>query len=98
VPLYEYRCLPNEHRFEVRQSMSEDPVTICPECGGPVRRVIHPVGLVFKGSGFYVTDSRKGTSESSSPSSGSGSGEKKAPETKADKTEKKSESTSSGDS
>ena len=93
MPLYEYRCLPNEHRFEVRQSISEDPVATCPECGGPVRRVIHPVGIVFKGSGFYVTDSRKGSSQSTSPSSSGGDksdkSDNKAPETKG---EKKSES------
>ncbi|HEX6508693.1 MAG TPA: FmdB family zinc ribbon protein [Chloroflexota bacterium] len=59
MPLYEYQCLPNRHRFEVRHGMNEDPVETCPECGGPVRRVIHPVGIVFKGSGFYVNDSRK---------------------------------------
>jgi putative FmdB family regulatory protein len=59
MPLYEYECAPNRHRFEVRQGINDDPVQICPECGEPVRRVIQPVGVVFKGTGFYVTDSRK---------------------------------------
>lgn len=58
MPLYEYQCRPNGHRFEVRHGINEDPVQECPECGGEVRRVIHPVGIVFKGSGFYATDSR----------------------------------------
>jgi putative FmdB family regulatory protein len=66
VPLYDYECLPNKHRFELRQSINDDPLRECTECGGPVRRVIHPVGVVFKGSGFYVTDSRKSTSLSKS--------------------------------
>jgi putative FmdB family regulatory protein len=64
VPLYEYQCRPQGHRFEVRHGINEDPVSECPECGGEVRRVIHPVGIVFKGSGFYATDSRAGSSMS----------------------------------
>jgi putative FmdB family regulatory protein len=85
VPLYEYQCLPLKHRFEVRQGFSDEPVSACPECGGPVRRVIHPAGIVFKGSGFYATDSRSSKSAASKS-------EKKAES--ADKTEAKSESTS----
>jgi putative FmdB family regulatory protein len=65
VPLYEYQCIPNGHRFEVRQGINDSPVQICPECGSPVRRVIQPVGIVFKGSGFYVNDSRKSNPASS---------------------------------
>ncbi len=45
-------------RFNARQHFSDDPITVCPECGGPTYRVISPVGVIFKGSGFYVTDSR----------------------------------------
>jgi putative FmdB family regulatory protein len=62
VPLYEYQCLPERHTFEVRQGINDEPVATCPVCGGPVRRVIQPVGIVFKGSGFYVNDSRKSSS------------------------------------
>jgi putative FmdB family regulatory protein len=62
VPLYEYQCLPERHIFEVRQGINDEPVARCPVCGGPVRRVIQPVGIVFKGSGFYVNDSRKSSS------------------------------------
>ncbi|MGH2447857.1 MAG: FmdB family zinc ribbon protein [Chloroflexota bacterium] len=57
MPLYEYQCQPNGHRFEARHGI-HDQVETCSVCGGPVRRVIHPVGIVFKGSGFYATDSR----------------------------------------
>jgi putative FmdB family regulatory protein len=74
VPLYEYQCLPEKHTFEVRQSINDEPVQVCPVCGGPVRRVIHPVGIVFKGSGFYVNDSRK-SSSSTSPAPNAKSGE-----------------------
>jgi putative FmdB family regulatory protein len=55
MPIYEYRCR-NGHEFEVFQSMAEDPVSRCPECGAPVERVFHPVAVHFKGSGFYTTD------------------------------------------
>jgi putative FmdB family regulatory protein len=55
MPIYEYRCL-NGHTFEVIQSMSDDPVATCEECGAPVERVFRPVAVHFKGSGFYSTD------------------------------------------
>jgi putative FmdB family regulatory protein len=60
MPIYTYKCNNCEHRFEVRQHFSDDPVKECPHChvNGDVRRVISQVGLVFKGSGFYVTDNR----------------------------------------
>jgi putative FmdB family regulatory protein len=55
MPIYEYRCS-NGHTFEVSQSMSDDPVETCEQCGAPVERVFHPVAVHFKGSGFYSTD------------------------------------------
>ena len=58
MPLYVYRCNENGHEFQARQRMVDDPLTECPVCGGPVRRVVSSVGVVFKGSGFYVTDNR----------------------------------------
>lgn len=58
MPLYTYRCNENDHEFQVRQRMIDDPLTECPICGGSVRRVVSSVGVVFKGSGFYVTDNR----------------------------------------
>ena len=65
MPIYEYRCT-NGHRFEVFQAMSEDPVSVCRECGAPVERVFHPVAVHFKGSGFYTTDyARKTTAKAS---------------------------------
>ena len=55
MPIYEYKC-ENGHLFDVMQRMSDDPLTECVECGAPVRKVLHPVGISFKGSGFYSTD------------------------------------------
>ena len=58
MPLYEYECENCGVRFERRQHMEDEPVDVCPECGGSVHRLIQPVGIIFKGSGFYVTDNR----------------------------------------
>ncbi|MHB1131890.1 MAG: FmdB family zinc ribbon protein [Chloroflexota bacterium] len=59
MPLYEYECCDCGVRFERRQKVHDEPVAICPDCSGPVRRLLFPVGIIFKGSGFYVTDSRR---------------------------------------
>lgn len=66
MPLYEYECEACGLRFERVQHFSDDPLRSCPECEGPVHRVIQPVGIIFKGSGFYVTDSRGKSSTLSS--------------------------------
>lgn len=58
MPTYKYRCKKCGHEFEARQRMSDKPLTECPVCGEDVRRVVGSVGIVFKGSGFYVTDNR----------------------------------------
>jgi putative FmdB family regulatory protein len=55
MPIYEYRC-DNGHLFDVMQRMSDDPLTSCEVCGAPVEKVLHPVAVHFKGSGFYTTD------------------------------------------
>ena len=67
MPIYEYKC-ENGHVFDVMQKMSEDPLSECVECGAPVRKVLQPVGISFKGSGFYSTDysSKKGPKEPTS--------------------------------
>jgi putative FmdB family regulatory protein len=62
MPIYLYQCDTCGLRFERLQHMSEEPLRECPECGGDVHRVIQPVGIIFKGSGFYVTDNRQGSS------------------------------------
>ncbi len=58
MPTYEYACTACGHRLEAVQSFSDDPLTECPECGAPLRKVYGNVGIVLKGSGFYKTDSR----------------------------------------
>ena len=59
MPTYSYACQECGHAFDIRQSFTDDSLTVCPECGEPrLRKVIHPVGIAFKGSGFYKTDSR----------------------------------------
>ncbi|HEX6513449.1 MAG TPA: FmdB family zinc ribbon protein, partial [Chloroflexota bacterium] len=68
MPIYEYECGSCGRRFEQLQRITEDALVSDPDCGGPVRRVIQPVGIIFKGSGFYVNDSRKSSSSSSSSS------------------------------
>lgn len=84
MPTYEYRCEKCGEQFEVFQSFSDRALRRHPDCGGPLEKVLHPRGIVFKGSGFYVTDSRaksststeSGDSNGSSEKSTSGSGEK----------------------
>lgn len=62
MPTYEYECTACGHRMEVFQRLSEDSLTECERCGGRLRKLFHPVGISFKGSGFYSTDSRKAPS------------------------------------
>jgi len=64
MPLYEYECEADGHRFEVIQKFSDPPVTICPDCGAAVRRLLSSPAIQFKGSGWYITDyARKGKSD-----------------------------------
>ncbi|MCS7002101.1 MAG: zinc ribbon domain-containing protein [Dehalococcoidia bacterium] len=56
--MYEYACKDCGARFETRQRFTDAPLTVCPTCGGSIKRVIHAAGIVFKGSGWYITDSR----------------------------------------
>ncbi|WP_433505910.1 FmdB family zinc ribbon protein [Pseudonocardia halophobica] len=72
MPTYQYACTACDHRFEAVQSFSDDALTECPACGGKLRKVFSSVGIVFKGSGFYRTDSRSGASSVSSSSSSDG--------------------------
>jgi putative FmdB family regulatory protein len=73
MPTYEYRCRECGEQLEVVQSFSDDPLTECPRCSGPLRKVFNSVGIAFKGSGFYKNDSRSKSSSSSSTSSSSSS-------------------------
>ena len=97
MPTYVYACDNCGAQFEQFQSFKDEPLRTCPRCSGGVRRVFQPVGIVFKGSGWYITDSRK--SDSASVSSDSGSKAEPKAEAKTEtKAETKSETTSSSDS
>jgi putative FmdB family regulatory protein len=67
VPTYTYTCTACNDVIEKRQSFSDPPLTTCEQCGGKLRKVIHPVGIVFKGSGWYITDSRASTASANGP-------------------------------
>lgn len=72
MPTYHYRCSDCGHSFDFFQKFADDPLTECPECSGPIRRVPQPVGIVFKGSGWYVNDSRNAKNPTSTAKSESG--------------------------
>ncbi len=88
MPIYEYECDGDQkHRFETWQSIKADPLTECPTCGSPVHKILHPAGIIFKGSGWYITDSRKGSgdnSESKNTSKTSPGGDSKTSEAKSE--------------
>ena len=75
MPTYSYRCTECANAFDIVQSFTDDSLTVCPTCGGKLRKVFSPIGVTFNGSGFYRTDSR--------PSSGSSSSSSSAPSTPA---------------
>lgn len=91
MPVYEYECEQCGVRFERLQRMSEAALTECPECSGHIHRVMQPVGVIFKGSGFYVTDNR-GRSSTGVPAQ-----KKKEDEGKAGKTGAESASSSANE-
>ncbi|WP_084522795.1 FmdB family zinc ribbon protein [Nocardia inohanensis] len=75
MPTYSYACTECDNKFDIVQSFSDDALTTCPACSGKLRKLFNSVGIVFKGSGFYRTDSRNGStsSEAAKPSSASDS-------------------------
>ena len=97
MPTYGYRCGTCGHQFEIIQRISEEPLTTCPKCQGKLSKMLYPVGISFKGSGFYTTDYKgsgksDGSSSNGTASSKEGSSESK-PETKSESSsESKSES------
>jgi putative FmdB family regulatory protein len=92
MPTYQYACTSCGERLEAVQKFSDDPLTECPACGGTLRKVFSAVGVVFKGSGFYKTDSRNKSSSSSSSSSSPSSSPSKSDDSSSPST------TSSGSS
>lgn len=105
MPTYSYRCTECSNAFDIHQSFTDDSLTVCPTCGGVLRKVFSPVGVTFSGSGFYRTDSRapaknegSGSSSSASSASASDSGSSSTPAPAAAKTEKKSSTPASSGS
>ncbi|HEY2330289.1 MAG TPA: FmdB family zinc ribbon protein [Acidimicrobiales bacterium] len=103
MPTYEYLCKSCGERLEVQQSFTDDALTECPRCEGPLRKVFGNVGITFKGSGFYKTDSRSGSKSSSGtssssrePASGSGSDSSSSSGGSESSSPASSESSSSG--
>ena len=104
VPTYEYECSQCERHHEVFQNFSDDPLVECPDCSGKLTKVFHPAGVIFKGGGWYVTDSRSGSekkkftddgkspspSEDSKPVKSDGKGEKSSQSTSENKSDKSS--------
>ena len=91
MPIYEYKC-ENGHVFDVMQKLAEDPLTACVECGAPVRKVMQPVSIAFKGSGFYSTDYKSGSAKTEPATNGASEDKpastEKKPKTDSPSTEK----------
>ena len=92
MPTYEYACRDCGEHLEVVQSFKDDPLTECGRCGGPLRKVFSAAGIIFKGSGYYVTDSR------SSSGAGKDGGSSDAGSTSSDTTKSSSATSGSSDS
>ena len=96
MPTYSYKCTECENAFDVQQSFTDDSLTICPVCDGPLRKVFNSIGVTFNGSGFYRTDSRAGNGKGRGKEHG---GRSKEPAAKAsDSASSGSASSSSGSS
>ena len=95
MPTYEYACKSCGEHLEVVQSFKDDPLTTCPNCEGELRKVFGAIGIAFKGSGFYKTDSRPAAAKSDSSASSSSSS---SPSSSSDSTPSSSPSSSSGSS
>ena len=102
MPIYGYRCRNCGHEFEILQKMSDAPLKTCPKCSGELAKILYPVGVIYKGSGYYSTDYKSGKASSSAASNGAksdssdGSGDSK-PATES-KSESKAESKASDSS
>jgi putative FmdB family regulatory protein len=101
LPTYEYACTACGHRLDAVQKFSDDALTVCPECGGALRKVYGAVGIVLKGSGFYKTDSRVGSGKpgggDSKGSDSSSSSESKSSDSSSSSESKSSDSSSKSD-
>ncbi|MCQ4118234.1 FmdB family zinc ribbon protein [Rhodococcus tibetensis] len=90
MPTYSYACTECDNRFDIVQSFSDNSLTVCPACSGKLRKLFNSVGIVFKGSGFYRTDSRGSSGAASEPAK-----TESAPAAKAESSSKASSSSTS---
>jgi putative FmdB family regulatory protein len=97
MPTYEYRCKDCGEHLEVVQSFRDDPLTECPRCSGDLKKVFQPIGIAFKGTGFYRNDARSKSSSSTS-STGSSAGSSSSPSSSSESSGSGSSSSSSSDS
>ena len=95
MPTYSYACTACDHRFDAVQAFTEDALTECPQCAGRLRKLFNSVGVVFKGSGFYRTDSRE-AAKSGTGSKSDSAGTSTASESSGSKESKESKESSSG--
>jgi putative FmdB family regulatory protein len=101
VPTYQYACTECGEQLEVVQKFSDNPLTVCPACEGRLRKVFSPVGIVFKGSGFYRTDSRSGNGSAAKEKAGDSSSSADSTSdsgSKSDSAKSDSKTTAKGDS
>jgi putative FmdB family regulatory protein len=98
MPTYTYSCKQCNHRFDQRQSFTDEALTVCPVCAGDLRKVLNSVGVVFKGSGFYRTDSRSSGSGGKSPAGPAKTRESSKPTGETSKPVSDSSKTTSGTS
>lgn len=96
MPTYSYSCRDCGTAFDIQQAFTDDALTVCPTCGGSLRKVFGAVGVTFNGSGFYRTDSRGTKSSSTGPGSSSGSGSSSSGSTSSGSSPSGSSSGSSG--
>lgn len=98
MPTYSYACTECDHRFDAVQAFTEDALTTCPQCTGRLRKLFNSVGVVFKGSGFYRTDSRESAGKTAGKSSHSDSSSADKPAEKSSKSDKSSSAAASAPS
>lgn len=85
MPTYGYRCSNCGHEFEIRQKMADEPLKTCPKCQGKLTKILYPVGISFKGSGFYTTDYKSsGANVGAASSNGSNKSSESKPESKSE--------------
>ncbi|TDD62020.1 FmdB family transcriptional regulator [Kribbella antibiotica] len=98
MPTYQYQCTDCGEALEVRQSFTDDALTVCPNCQGTLRKVFNAVGVVFKGSGFYRNDSRSSGTSTIPAKSESSSGKSESSSSKSESSSSTSSTSSSSDS